>query len=96
MNIYKNLQIVLSQFCTHLQLFIYIWSTLNIYLFISIRICCQQIRMNSYLVTFGYSQYLVQHSMNDPEGRKTTICHYLVLIYLLVFQTNYNFRASGF
>jgi hypothetical protein len=26
--------------------------------------------MNSYLVTFGYTQYLVQHLMNDPEGKK--------------------------
>jgi len=30
--------------------------------------------MNSYLVTFNYSQYLIQHSLNDPEGKKTTIC----------------------
>jgi hypothetical protein len=26
--------------------------------------------MKSYLVTFGFSQYLVQHSMNDTEGKK--------------------------
>jgi hypothetical protein len=34
--------------------------------------------MNSYSVTLDYSQYLVQHSMNDPEGKKTTIRRYLV------------------
>ncbi len=33
--------------------------------------------MNSYSVTFDYSQYLVQHLMNDPEGKKTTICYCL-------------------
>jgi hypothetical protein len=33
--------------------------------------------MNSYSVTFSYTQYLVQHSMNDPEGKKTTIRCYL-------------------
>ncbi len=77
-NIYENLQIVWSQFCTDLQLLIYIWSSLNIYLFIGTRICCQWIQTNSYLVTFGYSQHLVQHLMNDPEGRKITIRHYLV------------------
>ncbi len=57
-------------------LFIYVQSTLNIYWFIGIRIRCQQIQTNSYLVTFDYSQNLVQHSMNDPEGKKTTIRHY--------------------
>jgi len=76
-NIYENLQIVLSQYCTDKLLFIYIWSTLNIYWFISIRIRCQRIQMNSYSVTFGYTQYLVQHLMNDPQGKKTTIHHYL-------------------
>ncbi len=34
--------------------------------------------MNSYSVTFGYTQYLVQHSKNDTEGKKTTIRHYLM------------------
>ncbi len=76
-NIYENLQIVWSQFCTNLLLFIYIRSTSNISLFIGIQICCQWIQTNSYLVTFSYSQYLIEHSMSDPEGRKTTICRYL-------------------
>jgi len=49
-------------------------------LFIGIRIHCQQMQTNSYSVTFGYSQYLVQHSMNDPEDRKTTIRRYLASI----------------
>ncbi len=40
--------------------------------------------MNSYLVTFDYSQYLVQHSMNDPEGRKTTIHRYLIVLALVI------------
>ncbi len=78
-NIYMDLQIVWSQFCTDKLLFIYIQSSLNIYLLISIWVCCQRIQMNGYSVTFGYSQNLVQHLMNDPEGRKTTICHYLQL-----------------
>jgi hypothetical protein len=77
MNICKNLQIVWSLFCTDLQLFVYIRSTSNIYLFIGIQICCKQIQTNSHSVTFGYSQYLVQHLMNDPKGRKTTIHCYL-------------------
>ncbi len=77
MNIYEILWIVWSQFCTDGLQFIYIRSTSNIYWFIGIRIHCQQILMNSYSVTFGYSQYLVQHSMNDTEGKKTTICCYL-------------------
>ncbi len=54
-NIYKNLQIVRSQFFTDMVLFVYIRSTPNIYWFIDIRICCQQIQMNSYSVTFDYS-----------------------------------------
>ncbi len=77
MNIYENLQIVWSQFCTNKQLFVYIRSTSNINWFISIQICCQRIQTNSYLVTFSYTQYLVQHWMNDPEGKKTTIRRYL-------------------
>jgi len=40
-NIYKNLQIVRSQFFTDKEIFIYIRSNLNIYWFISIQICCQ-------------------------------------------------------
>ncbi len=68
--IYKNLRIVWSQFCTDRLLFFYIRSTSNIYGFIGIQIRCQLILMNSYSVTFGYSQYLVQHSMNDTEGNK--------------------------
>ncbi len=76
-NIYENLWIVWSQFCTDRLLFLYTRSTLNIYWFIGIKICCQRILMNSYSVTFGYSQYLVQHLMNDTKGKKTTICRYL-------------------
>ncbi len=48
-NIYKNLQIVLSQFVTDMLLFVSIRSTSNIYWFIGIRI---RIQTNSYLVTF--------------------------------------------
>jgi hypothetical protein len=76
-NIYENLQIVWSKFCTDKLLFVYIRSTSNIYWFIGIQIRCQQIQMNSYSVTFGYTQYLVLHLLNDPEGKKTTICCYL-------------------
>ncbi len=76
--IYENLWIVWSQFCTDKQLFVYIWSTSNINWFISIQIRCQRIQTNGYLVTFGYTQYLVQHLLNDPEGKKTTIRHYLL------------------
>jgi hypothetical protein len=64
-NICKNLQ-----FFTDMLLFIYIRSTSNIYWFIGIQNCCQWIQMNSYSVTFNYSQYLVQYSMNNPEGKK--------------------------
>jgi hypothetical protein len=46
-------------------------------LFIGIQIRCQRIQTVSYSVTFGYTQYLVQHLMNDPEGKKTTIRRYL-------------------
>jgi hypothetical protein len=60
-------------------LFIYIPSTSNIYWFIGIQIHCQRIQTNSYSVTFDYSYYLVRCSMNKPEGKKTTICRYLVL-----------------
>jgi hypothetical protein len=38
MNTYKNLQIVRSQFFIDKLIFIYIWSNLNIYWFIGIRI----------------------------------------------------------
>ncbi len=55
MNIYENLQIVWSHFLTDMLLFINIRSTSNIYWFISIRICCQQIQTNSYSFTFDYS-----------------------------------------
>jgi hypothetical protein len=85
MNIYKNLLIVWTQFCTDNQLFIYIRSTSNINWFIGIRIRCQRIQTNSYSVTFGYTQYLVQHLMNDPEGKKTTIRRYLVLSGQMIF-----------
>jgi len=60
-------------------LFINIWSTSNIYWFIGIRIHCQGIQTNSYLVIFGYTQYLAQHSMNNPEGKKSTIRCYLIV-----------------
>ncbi len=81
MNIYENLQINWSQFFTNMLLFIYIWSPSNIYWFIGIRICCQWIQMNSHSITFNYSQYLVQHSMNNPKGKKTTIRRYLILTF---------------
>jgi hypothetical protein len=61
---YDNLQIVQSQFFTDKLIFIYIWSNSNIYWFISIRIPCQQIQINGYLVTFDYSSY----SMAGNEG----------------------------
>jgi hypothetical protein len=77
MNIYENLQIVCSQFVTDMLLFVYIWSTSNIYWFIGIWICCQQIQTNSYLVTFDYLYYSVRYSMTEPEGKKMTIRHYL-------------------
>ncbi len=55
MNTYKNLQIVWSQFFTDKLIFDYIRSNSNIYWFIGIQICCQQIQTNSYSVTFDYS-----------------------------------------
>ncbi len=79
-NIYENLQIVWSQFFTYMLLFVYIRSTSNIYWFIGIQIRCQQIQMNSYSVTFDYLQYLVQHSMNNPEAKKNS---YLPLLRIL-------------
>ncbi len=75
-----NLQIVWSQFFTDMLLIVYIQSTSNIYWFICIQIRCQWIQTNSYSVTFNYSQYLVQHSMNNPEGKKTIIRCYLITI----------------
>jgi hypothetical protein len=53
-NIHENLQIIWSQIFSHMLLFIYIRSTLNIYWFIGIQICCQQMQLNSYLVTFDH------------------------------------------
>jgi hypothetical protein len=44
-NTYENLQILRSQFFTNKLIFIYIMSKLNIYWFIGIQICCQQIQM---------------------------------------------------
>jgi hypothetical protein len=67
-NIDENLQIIRSQFFTEMLLFFYIWSTLNIYWFTSIRICCQRIPMNSYSVPFDYSYYSVAYSLRDHEG----------------------------
>ncbi len=64
-NIYENLQIIGSQFFTDMLLFVYIWSTSNIYWFICIRIRCQRIPMNSYSVTFDYS---VGYLMSNNEG----------------------------
>ncbi len=80
-NIYENLQIVWSQFFTDTLLFVYIQSTSNIYWFIVIQIRCWWIQTNSYSVTFDYSQYSVQHLMNNPEGKKTTIRHYLATVW---------------
>jgi len=54
MNIYKNLQIFWSQFFTDMLLFVNIWSTSNMYWFISIWICCQWIQTNYYSFTFDY------------------------------------------
>ncbi len=69
MNIYENLQIVWSHFFTDMLLFVNIWSTLNIYWFIGIRIRCQRIQMNNYSFTFDYSEYsVVRYSMSDNEG----------------------------
>ncbi len=68
MNTYENLQIVWSQFFTNKLIFIYIGSNSNNYWFMGVRIHCQLIQMNSYLVTFDYSLYLVSYSMNDNEG----------------------------
>ncbi len=82
-NIYETLQIVWFQFCTDKLLLVYIRSTLNINWLIDIWIHCQQIQTNSYSVTFCYTQYLVQHSMNDPEGKKTTISCYLAISNIL-------------
>ncbi len=67
-NIYENLQIVWSQFFTDMLLFIYIQSTSNLYWFIGIRIRCQRLPTNTYLVTFDYSYYSVGYLMSDNEG----------------------------
>jgi hypothetical protein len=64
-NIYENLQIVRTHFFTDMLLFVNIWSTSNIYWFISIRICCQWIQTNNYSFTFDYS---VRYSMSNTEG----------------------------
>ncbi len=68
MNIYKNLQIVRSQFFTDKLIFVYIWSNSNIYWFIGIQIWCQQTQTKSYLVTFNYEWYSVTYLMSDKEG----------------------------
>jgi hypothetical protein len=56
-------------------LFIHIWSTSNIYWFIGLFVANEykRIAIQSLLTIHN----LVQHSMNDPEGKKTTICSYL-------------------
>ncbi len=105
MNIYENLWIVWSQFCTDRWLSAYIQSSLNIYWFISIRIHWQWIQTNSYSVTFSKSQYLVQHLMNETEGKKTTIRCYLVWnevgpgnenwsLYSTLCSTNHNINSK--
>ena len=53
-NIYENLQIVQSHFFTDMLLFVNIRSTSNMYMFIGIQICCQQIQTKSYSFTFDY------------------------------------------
>ncbi len=53
-NIYENLQIVQTLFFTDMLLFVNIQSTSNIYWFIGIWICCQQIQTNNYLFTLDY------------------------------------------
>ena len=83
-NIYENLQIIWFQFFTDMLLFIYIRSTSNIYWFIGIQIRCQLIQTNSYSVTFGNIQYLVQHSMNDPEDKK----NYSPLLNVSIYVSN--------
>ncbi len=77
-NLCVNLSIYISVCFTNMLLFVYIRSTLNIYWFISIWIHCQRIQTNSYLVTFDYLWYSVRYSMNEPEGKKNTICCYLI------------------
>jgi hypothetical protein len=67
-NTYENLQIVQSQFFADKLLFISIWSNSNIYWFIGIRICCQQIQIKSFSVTLDYSYYSVSYSMSNNEG----------------------------
>ncbi len=46
--------------------------------------------MNSYLVNFGYYQYLVQHLMNDTEGKKTTNRCYLDQTQITLTTWQYN------
>jgi hypothetical protein len=53
-------------------------------------VCCQQIQINRYSVTFDFSQYSVKHLMNDPEGKKTTIRSSLYWkYYVTLLKTNY-------
>jgi len=70
MNIYKNLQIVWSQFVTDMLLFISIWSTSNIYWFIGIRIRCQWIQTNSYSVTFDICTIRSGIRWTNPKVKK--------------------------
>jgi hypothetical protein len=51
--------------------------------------------MNSYSVTFSYPQYLVEHSMNNPEGKKTTISRYLTIIPCPIFWLQVNICNKG-
>jgi hypothetical protein len=68
MNTSKNLQIVWSQFFINKLIFVNIWVKLNIYWFIRIRINCQRIQMNSFLVTFDYLLYLVSYLIINNKG----------------------------
>ncbi len=62
------MRIVWSHFFTDKLIFIYIWPNLNIHWFIIIWICCQQIQMKSYSITFKYSYYSVSYLMSNKEG----------------------------
>jgi hypothetical protein len=72
---YKYLQ----EFTNNLITILHRYATIRLYLaYFSLQYSDSlPMNTNSYSVTFGYTQYLVQHLMNDPEGKKTTIHHYL-------------------
>jgi len=52
LQIFTRIYRVWSHFFTDMLLLVNIWSSSNIYWFIGIQICCQQIQMNSYSFTF--------------------------------------------